>query len=114
MVLPELKQLAGQLPDERAGRARTDAVLDIVIDTDPGNEIDDQFAIAWDDDDVLTRAAAMRRWVTPDGRRLAFLSNITGVPQAWVSTTSGLPRPTKSPVHPMSLLCGSPKATENP
>ncbi len=33
----------------------------------------DQFAIAWDDDDALTRAAAMRRWVTPDGRRLATL-----------------------------------------
>jgi len=33
----------------------------------------DQFAIAWDDDDALTRAAAMRRWATPDGRRLATL-----------------------------------------
>jgi len=33
----------------------------------------DQFAIAWDDDDALARAAAMRRWVTPDGRRLATL-----------------------------------------
>jgi hypothetical protein len=33
----------------------------------------DQFAIAWDDDDALERAAAMRRWATPDGRRLATL-----------------------------------------
>jgi hypothetical protein len=33
----------------------------------------DQFAVAWDDDDALARAAALRRWVTPDGRRLATL-----------------------------------------
>jgi len=33
----------------------------------------DQFAIAWDDDDALERAAAMRRWITPDGRKLATL-----------------------------------------
>lgn len=33
----------------------------------------DQFAIAYDDDDSLIRSAALRRWRTADGRRLATL-----------------------------------------